>query len=44
MIRLNEGKPQPIIVDIHLEGRTARKQAGARMGYYMKQGYEVSYL
>ena len=44
VIRLNEGKPQPVIVDIHLEGRTARKQAGARMGYYMKQGYEVAYL
>jgi len=28
-------------VDIHLEGRTARKQAGARMGYYMRQGYEI---
>ena len=44
VIRLYEGKPQPVIVDIHLEGRTARKQAGARMGYYMKQGYEVAYL
>jgi superfamily II DNA or RNA helicase len=44
VIRLYEGKPQPVIVDIHLEGRTARKQAGARMGYYMKQGYDVAYL
>ena len=44
VIRLYEGKPQPVIVDIHLEGRTARKQAGARMGYYMKQGYDVTYL
>ena len=42
IIRLYEGKPQPVIVDIHLEGRTARKQASARMGYYMRQGYEVS--
>ena len=42
IIRLYEGKPQPVIVDIHLEGRTARKQANARMGYYMKQGYEVN--
>lgn len=41
IIRIREGKPQPVIVDIHLEGRTARKQAGARMGYYMRQGYEV---
>jgi superfamily II DNA or RNA helicase len=42
IIRIREGKLQPVIVDIHLEGRTARKQAGARMGYYMRQGYEVS--
>jgi len=42
IIRIREGKPQPVIVDIHLEGRTARKQAGARMGYYMRQGYKVS--
>jgi superfamily II DNA or RNA helicase len=42
VIRMNEGKPQPIIVDINLEGRTARKQASARRGYYMRQGYEVS--
>jgi superfamily II DNA or RNA helicase len=42
VIRMNEGKLQPIIVDINLEGRTARKQASARRGYYMRQGYEVS--
>jgi len=41
IIRIHEDKPQPIIVDIHLEGKTARRQANARMGYYMKQGYEV---
>jgi superfamily II DNA or RNA helicase len=41
IIRIYEGKPQPIIVDIHLVGNTARRQANARMGYYMKQGYEV---
>jgi hypothetical protein len=37
-----DGKPQPVIVDIHLEGRTAKKQATARMGYYIRQSYEVS--
>jgi superfamily II DNA or RNA helicase len=42
IIRIYEGKLQPVIADIHLEGRTARKQASARMGYYMKQGYVVS--
>ena len=41
IIRIYEDKPQPIIVDIHLVGNTARRQANARMGYYMKQGYEV---
>jgi superfamily II DNA or RNA helicase len=41
IIRIHEDKPQPIIVDIHLVGNTARRQANARMGYYMKQGYEV---
>jgi superfamily II DNA or RNA helicase len=42
VIRMYDGKPQPVIVDINLEGRTARKQASARRGYYMRQGYEVS--
>ena len=41
VIRMREGKPQPRIVDINLEGRTARKQASARRGYYMRQGYDV---
>ena len=44
IIRIYEGKQQPIIVDIHLVGRTARRQAGARMGYYIKQGYDVKAL
>tara|TARA_B100000575_G_scaffold195465_1_gene158039 strand:+ start:5465 stop:6745 length:1281 start_codon:yes stop_codon:yes gene_type:complete len=41
IIRIHEDKPQPIIVDINLVGKTASRQANARMGYYMKQGYEV---
>ena len=41
VIRMREGKLQPRIVDINLEGRTARKQASARRGYYMRQGYNV---
>ena len=41
IIRIHENKLQPVVVDIHLEGKTARRQANARMGYYMKQGYEV---
>ena len=41
IIRVQEGKKQPVIVDIHLEGNTARRQANARFGYYMKQGYDI---
>ena len=41
IIRIYEGKPQPTIVDIDFEGKTARRQANARLGYYMKQSYEV---
>tara|TARA_B100001939_G_scaffold105992_1_gene91633 strand:+ start:652 stop:1929 length:1278 start_codon:yes stop_codon:yes gene_type:complete len=41
VIRTQEGKKQPVIVDIHMEGNTARRQANARLGYYMKQGYDV---
>jgi superfamily II DNA or RNA helicase len=44
VIRKVEGKPQPIIVDIHLKGKTATRQANARMGYYLKQDYEVKIL
>ena len=42
IIRIYEGKPQPVILDIHLVGKTATKQANARMGYYIKEGYDVS--
>lgn len=41
VIRIKEGKKDPIIVDINLRGNTARKQANNRKGYYMKQGYEI---
>ena len=44
IVRNYEGKKQPTIVDIHLKGNTARRQANARLGYYIKQGYEVSTL
>ena len=41
VIRIKEGKKDPVIVDINLKGNTARKQANNRTGYYMKQGYEI---
>jgi len=44
VIRKREGKRQPIVVDIHLRGKTATKQATARHGFYIKQGYEVRVL
>jgi hypothetical protein len=39
-----DGKIQPVIVDINLKGKTASRQANARLGYYMRQGYEVAIL
>jgi superfamily II DNA or RNA helicase len=44
IVRNYEGKMQPTVVDINLKGNTARRQANARLGYYIKQGYEVSTL
>jgi len=44
IIRKEEGKRDPVIVDIHLKGNTARKQASNRIGHYMKQGYKIREL
>ena len=44
IIRIQEDKAQPVVVDINLVGKTARRQANNRRGYYMKQGYEVNDL
>ena len=44
VIRLREGKIDPVIIDIHLKGNTARKQASNRVGFYMKQGWDMKYL
>ena len=44
IIRNYEGKRQPTVVDIHLIGNTARRQANARLGHYIKEGYKVSTL
>lgn len=44
VIRKEEKKRDPVIVDIHLKGNTARKQASNRMGHYMKQGYTIKQL
>jgi superfamily II DNA or RNA helicase len=42
--REHPNKLNPIIVDIHLIGNTARRQQSARMGYYMKKGYRIRQL
>lgn len=44
VIRKLEGKTDPVIVDIHLKGKTASSQASNRMGYYIKQGYKIKQL
>jgi len=44
VIRKEEGKIDPVIIDIHLKGNTARKQASNRMGHYIKQGYNIKQL
>lgn len=44
VIRKEENKKDPVIIDIHLKGNTARRQASTRMGHYMKQGYQIKQL
>jgi superfamily II DNA or RNA helicase len=44
VIRECEGKLSPKIVDIHLKGNTATRQASNRMGYYIQQGYDIREL
>jgi superfamily II DNA or RNA helicase len=44
VIRKLEGKRSPVIIDIHLKGKTAQRQASNRMGYYIKQGYQIREL
>ena len=44
VIRQEEDKKDPVIIDINLKGNTARRQANNRLGYYMKQGYVINHL
>jgi superfamily II DNA or RNA helicase len=44
VIRKREGKVDPVIIDIHLRGKTAQRQASNRVGFYMKQGWNMKYL
>jgi superfamily II DNA or RNA helicase len=42
--RTYPNKMTPVVVDIHWKGKTAMRQASARMAYYMKQGYKIRAL
>jgi superfamily II DNA or RNA helicase len=44
VIRLMEGKRKPVVIDIHLKGKTASSQASNRMAHYMKEGYEIKQI
>lgn len=44
ILRLQENKLQPVVVDINLKGATAKRQAAERLGFYMKQGWEIKQL
>ena len=41
VLRIQEGKLQPLIIDIVLSGSTARNQSMTRVGYYTREGYNV---
>ena len=44
VIRKQQGKIQPVIVDIQLKGNTAKRQASNRIGHYMKEDYDIQYI
>jgi len=44
VVREYENKLSPVVIDIHLKGKTATTQASNRIGHYMKQGYIISQL
>ena len=39
-----EGKLNPVVVDIKLEGWTVKNQFNNRLGHYMKEGYEINFI
>ena len=44
IIRQEEGKKKPVVIDINLIGKTARTQPYNWLGYYMKPGYVINHL
>ena len=41
ILRICKGKKQPIVLDIRLQGRTAKRQGLERIGFYMRQGWSI---
>jgi superfamily II DNA or RNA helicase len=39
-----EGKLNPVVVDIKLEGWTVKNQFNNRLGHYMKEGFEINFV
>lgn len=42
IIRKEEGKLMPVVVDVLVKGNTAKRQAEQRLGYYIQQGYKIT--
>ena len=40
--RIHPDKLTPAVIDINLQGNTAKRQAKARLGFYMKQGWKIA--
>ena len=44
IVRIQEGKPTPIVVDLHLKGGTGKNQANERSKFYFSKGWKVKVL
>lgn len=44
VIREVEGKKQPVIVDINLKGKQAKRQDNTRLGFYLDRGWKIEYF
>ena len=44
ILRISEGKLQPIIIDLHLKGSTASRQANARLTHYLNESYDIKVI
>jgi superfamily II DNA or RNA helicase len=44
VMRISEGKKDPIVVDLHFAGYTDKKQNNSRLALYMNKGWEIKYV